>query len=103
MKIERIDAVLASLRPSGGLSFTDLSHAELLHLLRCARVVAELSEWINANGYRRIEMDADGCFEVSLLFACPVRGDRLIGHAMDLDLLTAVESALQAARKDGGA
>lgn len=97
MKIERIDAVLASLRPSGGFSFTDLEHAELLYLLRCARAWAELEEQLKKRRAEPVDLWWNPyCNPPIAVVRFDQDSSRGIGGP---DLLTATEAALARAKE----
>lgn len=61
--------------------FVPVDAAELLHMLRCARVVAEMEAWLETDARRSIRLRING---------------------VDSSILTVIEAALARA-KDGGA
>lgn len=100
MKPERIEELIAhhDMVICGEASQALPSSAELLHLLRCARAVAELE--------RELMPELDGATITTAqpdprgpgVFRVQISGEATCGEATDL--LTATEAALRAAKKE---
>lgn len=94
MGIERIEELQVDARDRGFMWVVDkMDKAELLHLLRCARVVADLGQ--PGIFTLRGELLLDDRWRVESGFRTP-------GIGFGPDILTSIEAALARAR-DGGA
>lgn len=109
MKPERIEELLQENRTlaASGVRMTHqpIPLDEAQHLLRCARAVAELEEWLRAKEeWRYIQASAvvgEGEMQATLCDGTAVgKADKIVSLEAGPDLLTATEAALRAAKKE---